>query len=203
MSAAFWDRVAERYAARPVGDSAAYEATLARVRHWLGPEMEVLELGCGTGSTAIALAEAAGRITATDVSGEMIRIAQGKAGPANLTFRQAGVDEALTGRFDVVRAFNLLHLLEDRSGTLRAVRAVLPERGLFISKTPCLAAKWWLRPVVAAMRMAGKAPRLQFLSVKGLEAAVREAGFEILETGDYPPRLPGRFIVARRLPDAR
>ena len=54
MSAGFWDAIAERYAARPIGDEAAYEATLARVRHWLSPEMRVVELGCGTGRVAAA-----------------------------------------------------------------------------------------------------------------------------------------------------
>jgi hypothetical protein len=29
---------------------------------------------------------------------------------------------------------------------------------------------------------------------------VREAGFEIVETGVFPERPPSRFIVARRLP---
>ena len=52
----FWDRIAPRYAKSPVRDQAAYEHTLDRVAHYLRPEHQVLELGCGTGTTAVHLA---------------------------------------------------------------------------------------------------------------------------------------------------
>lgn len=198
----FWDRVAVRYAQRKIGDEAAYAATLDRVRHWLSPQMSVLELGCGTGSTALRLAGAAGRIHATDASGEMIRIARAKAaeqGVATVRFAQATLSEAGAGaRFDIVMAFNLLHLLDDLPAGLASVRQSLPEGGLFVSKTPCLARKLWLRPVIGVLQILGKAPPdIGYLSVAHLEDAIRAAGFEFLETGDYPKSLPGRFVVAR------
>jgi hypothetical protein len=46
------------------------------------------------------------------------------------------------------------------------------------------------------MRMIGKAPPLRFARPARLERSITEAGFEILERGDYPP--PSRFVVARR-----
>ena len=52
----FWDGIAEKYAKRPISDMAAYEYTLGRTRSYLKPEDQVLELGCGTGSTALLLA---------------------------------------------------------------------------------------------------------------------------------------------------
>jgi len=37
------------------------------------------------------------------------------------------------------------------------------------------------------------------LSPEALEAAIRRAGFEIVETGDYPAKTPPRrFVVARK-----
>ena len=56
-AARFWNRFADRYAARPIKDVAAYEALLADVAARLKPEGKVLEIGCGTGGTAIRLAE--------------------------------------------------------------------------------------------------------------------------------------------------
>ena len=44
---AFWDNIAETYAARPVQNMDAYEETLARVRTYLRPDDAVLEVGCG------------------------------------------------------------------------------------------------------------------------------------------------------------
>ena len=54
-SARFWDRIAERYSKSPVADEAAYQKKLQVTREYFRPDMEVLEIGCGTGSTAIVL----------------------------------------------------------------------------------------------------------------------------------------------------
>jgi cyclopropane fatty-acyl-phospholipid synthase-like methyltransferase len=54
QSTKFWDRIAERYSKQPVADEAAYQKKLQVTREYFRPDMEVLEFGCGTGSTAIA-----------------------------------------------------------------------------------------------------------------------------------------------------
>jgi len=54
QSVKFWDKIAERYSRQPVADEAAYQKKLQVTREYLKPDMEVLEFGCGTGSTAIA-----------------------------------------------------------------------------------------------------------------------------------------------------
>jgi len=59
----FWDRGARKYARGAVADPAGYERTLDRTRGLLRPDHGVLELGCGTGSTALRLAGAAGAIS--------------------------------------------------------------------------------------------------------------------------------------------
>ena len=48
----FWDRLAAGYAKKPVPDEEAYARTLERVRAHLTPNDRVLELGCGTGTSA-------------------------------------------------------------------------------------------------------------------------------------------------------
>src|SRR6188768_2480172 len=91
-SSRFWDRRAASYAKKPVPDEDAYARTLERVRAYLSPSASVLELGCGTGTTALALAPSARDILATDYSAEMIGIATAKAGAAGVTnvrFRQS------------------------------------------------------------------------------------------------------------------
>ena len=55
--AAFWDRAATKYAAQPISDMTAYDATLARARTYLHPTDRVLEFGAGTGTTALHLAD--------------------------------------------------------------------------------------------------------------------------------------------------
>lgn len=198
--AAFWDRAARRYAARPVGNEAAYERTLERTRAHLHPGQVALELGCGTGTTALKLAGSVGRYVGTDISGEMIAIAREKGAPDHVRFDRAGVEEAGRGEVpDVVLAFNLFHLLDDMPGALARVHGMLAPGGLLISKTPCLGPQRWLfAPLIGAMRLIGKAPRVQMLHAGELEAAIRAAGFAIVETGDYPAGPQSRFVVARK-----
>ena len=77
--ARFWDRIARKYAADPIKDMDGYARTLDRTRHYLRGTDVVLELGCGTGTTALWLAPHVSRMVATDLSGEMIAIAREKA----------------------------------------------------------------------------------------------------------------------------
>ena len=125
--AQFWDKIAPRYAEKRVGDPVAYEANLLRVRALLKTTDRILEIGCGTGSTALRLAPVVAHITATDISRGMIDIAQSKLGPdalPNISFRQADASELIEGHpFDVICAFSLLHLIEDVMYiTLRQIR---------------------------------------------------------------------------------
>ncbi len=201
----FWDRVARKYARDPIKDMAGYTRTLESTRKRLRETDIVLELGCGTGTTALSLAPAVARLVGTDVSGEMIAIAQEKAGAqgcGNAEFAVVPAERAFgaDGAFDAVLAFNVLHLIADRPATLRqAIRALKPG-GLFISKTPCLSEmNPLLKFAVPVAQLVGKAPHVAFFSALALEREIESAGFEIIErarhgSGRKDPRI---FIVAR------
>ena len=95
-SAKFWDKIADQYSKDPIADEAAYQKKLQVTREYFQPEMEVLEFGCGTGSTAIIHAPLVKHIRAIDISEKMIEIAQGKAQAENIkniTFEQLTIDE--------------------------------------------------------------------------------------------------------------
>jgi len=202
----FWDKAAEKYAASPIKDVASYEATMDRTRAHLTASDKVLEVGCGTGTTALKLAPSVAHITSSDVSAKMIEIANAKAQDQNIEnviFLQATpMDLALDDNapFDAVLAFNILHLLEDLPGALRRIHDTLGSGGLFISKTPCIGAKFSIWPLVLPlMQMIGKAPFVAFLKPNGLETTIKDAGFEIVEVTDIPAGRANHFIVARKL----
>jgi len=203
--AAFWDRIAARYAKRPVQDMPAYDTTLARTRTYLKDSDRVLEVGCGTGTTAVRLADAVAQITATDFSAEMIRIARAKLtddikGKVRFEQADASSDAGLSAPADVVIAFNLLHLIEDPQATVRSLRDQVAPGGHLITKTACLGEKGYLlRILVGVARLFGRAPFVGFLKIDDLEQMIREAGFDIVETGDYPASPPSHFVVARRI----
>ncbi|MEL6464721.1 MAG: methyltransferase domain-containing protein [Pseudomonadota bacterium] len=202
----FWDKVAVKYAAQPISNPEAYEQTLERVVSYLKPTDRVLELGCGTGSTALKLAPHAGSIRATDFSDGMIAQAQAKSAPDNVQFLQADTfDPALKdGSFDVVMGFNLFHLVENVDAVMARVHDLLVPDGLFISKSPCIGERslglkfGLLKRLIPLMQWVGKAPYVRFDTIAGLETRITRAGFEIVETGNYPVRPPNHFVVARR-----
>jgi SAM-dependent methyltransferase len=138
--ARFWDRIAVKYAADPIADMAGYEVTLRRVQGLLSADQDVLEIGCGTGTTALRLAPFTRRLLATDVSAGMIAIAREKlaAGPVpQLSFEVADADAPVAGlgEYDVVLAFNVLHLVTDLDRALELAVQALRPGGLLISKT--------------------------------------------------------------------
>ena len=206
-TAQFWDRVAPKYAKRPISDMAAYEYTLDRTRSYLSPEDKVLELGCGTGSTALLLAGGVREIVGTDISGGMLDIAREKAqgeGVTNARFEVMTAERAtmMDERFNAVLGFNLFHLTEDPERLFRNIHERLPKGGYFISKTPCVGdpsmgvKRFGIRALVSVMQLFGKAPMLRYLTQHELEAMIERAGFEIVEAGNFPAM--SRYVVARR-----
>ncbi|MCA6120351.1 methyltransferase domain-containing protein [Bradyrhizobium sp. WSM 1704] len=205
--ARFWDRSARRYAARPVADQAEYERTLERTHALLKPSDKVLELGCGTGTTALRLAGSVQSYLATDISAAMIAIAEEKhaAGPvAGLVFRAATAEAFPPGAapFSAVLGFNYLHLVRDLPGTLRCVHALLAPQGLFISKTPCVGD---MNPlirlaVLPAMRAIGKAPYAGVFRAAELSQLLSAAGFDIVATECHATKGNDNrlYIVARK-----
>ena len=204
--ARFWDRIARKYAASPIADVAGYERTLEHTRRLLKPSDTALEVGCGTGTTALHLAPSVQRYVATDVSGEMVTIGREKAeaaGCANLAFEVARPDAAAwaPASFDVVLAFNLLHLVAARTEALKALHDALKPGGLFISKTPCLKEMNPLIRIAApVMQLFGKAPYVGFFSAQEFEREIEAAGFEIVERARHgsEKRDARLFLVARR-----
>jgi len=202
----FWDNIAEKYAASPIKNVEAYEETLTRVRTHLTPEDKVLEVGAGTGTTALKLAGNVAHITSSDISANMMDIARGKAADENIQnvrFVQASPMDAVLDEdapYDAVLAFNVLHLVEDVPSAVHRLHALLKPGGLFMSKTPCIGQSFSIWPlVVPIMRAIGKAPYVRFLKVSELENEFRAAGFEILEAEGIPQGKPNHFVVARKV----
>lgn len=201
--AKFWDRIAERYSNSPVSDEAAYQKKLKVTREYLQPHMELLEIGCGTGSTAIAHAPYVKRIRATDISSKMIEIARAEAkgqGVENVTFEQSAIDElsAPDRSFDAVLALSILHLLENKEEAIAKVYRMLKPGGVFITSTACLGDTMKFFKVIAPIgRFLGLIPLVRVFTSQELVSSLTNAEFEI----DYQWR-PGKgiavFMVAKK-----
>lgn len=200
---AIWDRIAERYARKPVPDEAIYQRKLAITQGYLRPDMSLFEFGCGTGTTAIKHAPFVDRVHAIDVSAKMLEIAGEravKAGVDNVTFERAAIDdfEAADGSYDAVLGLSILHLVADRDRTIAKVRDMLKPGGLFVSSTACLGDKLWFFKLVAPIgRFLRLMPMLRVFTTKELETSLTSAGFEI-DHRWAPEKGPSVFIVAKK-----
>jgi len=203
QSAKFWDKVAERYAKRPVADEAAYQKKLEVTRRYFRPNMEVLEFGCGTGSTAIAHAPYVKHIRAIDISSKMIEIAERKAAAAridNVTFEQSTIEDIRIAdqSVDAVLGLSILHLLNDKEAAIGKVHRMLKPGGIFVTSTACLGDTMKLFKYVAPLgRFFGVMPLVKAFTTKELQHSLTNAGFEI----DYqwqPGKGKAVFIVAKR-----
>lgn len=203
----FWDRTSRKYAKGAIADQAGYERTLDRTRALLGSCDKVLELGCGTGTTALRLAGDVQDYLATDASAGMIAIANENHAAAlipTLVFRTATAEALMleAPQWNAVLGFNYLHLVRDLPGTLRRIHTSLAAEGLFISKTPCVGDMNPLIPLalLPVMRAIGKAPYAGVFRATDLSEHIRAAGFDVLATENHATRGNDNrpYIVARK-----
>ncbi len=203
LSSRFWDRTAARYARRPIADENAYQRKLEVTRRYLRAEMEVLELGCGTGSTALLHAPYVKHIRAIDISSKMLEIARDKAAAAeidNVIFEQGAINDfaAPEESFDAILGLNILHLLENKERAIAKVHRMLKPGGVFVSSTACIGDMTvLLRPFLAAGRFLGFFPPVDIFTMQQLTDSLTDAGFSI-DHHWQPGKAKALFIVARK-----
>ena len=210
-STKFWDKIAEKYAKQPIADEAAYQKKLQITQGYFKPDMEVLEFGCGTGSTAIIHAPFVKNIRAIDISANMIAIAKSKAETQNInnvTFEQLTIEELTVpdASFDVVLGLGILHLLENKKEVISKVHKILKPGGVFITSTACLGDTMkWFKAIAWMGRSLRLIPLVKVFTSKELENNLSDAGFTIdyhwqpnQSTRKGVFTLKGVFIVAKK-----
>ncbi len=203
-SSQFWNKAAKKYAKMPIKDKEGYETTLEQTRSHLTKDDKVLEIGCGTGSTALKLSQDVNHITAIDYSIEMVEIAKGKAKEQqveNIDFIQSDLttDQFADNSFDAILAFNLIHLLQDPEQDIQRLSKLLKPGGIFISKTAFLGQGFSLfRPIIPIMRLLGLAPYVKIFKTSDLEQMFKNQGFQIIDTKFYKKSPPIKYIAAQK-----
>lgn len=202
-SSAFWDRVAERYSKNPVADEASYQKKLRVTREYFSPDAQVLEIGCGTGSTAIVHAPFVKHIRATDISPKMIEIATKKAAVENVdnvSFEVSSIDDldVADQSLDAVLGLSILHLVRDRDRVIAKAYKMLKQGGVFVTSTVCIGDTMKFFKLIAPIgRFLGLMPLVTVFTVQELVDSLTKAGFSI----DYqwqPGKGKAVFIVAKK-----
>jgi 2-polyprenyl-3-methyl-5-hydroxy-6-metoxy-1,4-benzoquinol methylase len=203
----FWDFLAKNYDRG--GDDPSGRQDLDIIEKYLASGDTLLELACGTGTLSIAIAGQVKEIHAIDISSKMIALAQSKAAGhhiENIHFVHTTLydDRYKPESFDVVMAFNILHLLEDLQPALQRINELLKSGAIFISTTPCLDGKMifanrLLMPLLRLSSKTGLIPHVNFFNTPELEGFIANANFQILETRDFYNGNTDHFVVARKI----
>lgn len=204
--ATFWNKAADGYSRKPVGDPDAFERKIAITQSLMRPDHVVLDIGCGTGSLALRLASSCAHVHGLDISSEMIRIANDKAAAqrtGNVTFHTSPFDDRFTAledeSLDGICAYSLLHLVEDRAAALAQIHRLLRPGGFFVSSTVCLRDTWVpYAPLLRVMRWLGKAPTVKMVSRTVLVAELKRAGFVDVNAPDVGATKIVSFLVATK-----
>jgi len=201
-SKSFWDKRAEKYSNRPIKDRATYQKKLKITQQYFCPDSHVLEIGCGSGGTAILHSPHVKHIVAMDISEKMIEIAQTKAveaGIKNIHFQQETLKNLDLPKesFDTVLALNVLHLLEDTDNTIDKIHQLLKNNGFFVSSTPLMGeVNIVFRWLISVMQYLGLAPYVRNLTRNQLINKLTEAGFIIEQ--EWQSSRESLFIVAQK-----
>ena len=170
--------------------------------------MEVLEFGCGTGSTAISHSQHVKRIHAIDVSSKMIEIARGKAdreNVENVTFEQSTIEQIHVPdqSLDAVLGLSILHLLENKEEAIAKVHQMLKPGGVFVTSTACIGDTMNFFKVIAPVgKFLGLMPLVKVFTMEQLVTSLTGAGFEI-DHQWQSGKGKAVFIVAKKATEAQ
>jgi ubiquinone/menaquinone biosynthesis C-methylase UbiE len=140
----FWDRFANYY------DSfidkvfrKTYKTILENIDSDLNLSHNVLEIGTGTGIISFSIYSKVSSIIATDISPEMVRVANQKlinSKIRNIDFQiQDSYNLTFPDKsFDIVIASNLFHLLYEPEKAIKEIKRVMKDNGIFIAPTFCV-----------------------------------------------------------------
>lgn len=203
VKANYWDKKARKYSQKPVPDEDIYKKKLKMTSELLNPTDKVLEIGCGSGTTALFHAGRVQSIKATDFSGEMIEIAKQKAKAQkveNVEFIQEDCETADLGveNYDMVMAHSILHLVKDPKNLIQRIHSSLKSGGYLVSSTACIDDFFklfrWIWPVCYKL---GLFPYVQALSSQFVLQIHKDCGFEI--TTEWNPTGETLFLIAKKV----
>ena len=198
----FWDRMAGSYETQP-GDED--RAVIEKIKPYLTTDSVVLDYACATGFVAHELADDVKAVHGIDISSRMIEVAEATAADhklVNTTFTHTTIFDAPFDpeTFDMILAFNILHLVEEPTSVIQRIHDLLKPGGLFVSKTPCLGERvGFMNAVQVFLRLLQLVPHVNMPQISKLEGIITAGGFEIVEAQSLSDRPPfDHLVIARK-----
>ncbi len=202
----FWDRSASTYDDNEPSSDPTHIRTVEAAKKYLDVSHVVLDYGCATGTVAFEIADQVKEVHGIDISSKMIEAAKRKAGERkvkNVDFAHATIfDERLKKEsFDVILAFNVLHLLEDPQKAVQRINELLKPGGLIISSTACMGENRasFMSVLLFLVMKIGIIPSIKFFTVSELEDAIANGNLQIVEAESLTRNPTSYFVVAKKI----
>ncbi len=197
----FWDRLADQFDNAEKGFE---QPPVDRVRKYLRNSDVVLDYGCATGTVAIEIAPAVKAVIGIDISSKMIEAANTKKAHSkftNVEFKQSTIFDPQLSRdsFDVLLAFNILHLIDDLPAAMQRINELMKPGGLMISVTSCAGEKKSiLNGMLSLLIKLGIIPRMNFFTIPELKATITLGDLQIIEAEQLEHGVANMFIVSKK-----
>lgn len=202
----FWDFLAKTYAKTPIKNQQAFNKMIENIRKHVNKTDNVFDFGCGTGTYSIAITGKVNTIHATDISKKMLSIACERAssrGIDNINFEHLEIfDKKLHSEsYNVVLAFNILHLQPDLNKTLHRIYDLLAPGGLLISKTACVGESFsFAMHLMKPLSKLGLMPHVNVFTFDQLQTSISLSQLKILEADENMGDSMEYFVVAQKDP---
>lgn len=196
----YWERHAAKYDRSMLLLGRPLPRMLELIEQEVRGAKTVLEVAAGTGIATTVVARVVGRVVATDYAAAMVRRLRERVlaeSLANVECLERDVYSlGMAPRsFDAVVCANVLHLLPDLEGALRAMRSVLRPRGKLVAPTYAHAETAASRVVSRLLGVTGFPGKRRFTTA-ALSSAIQAAGFEVRRTETIAGLLPIAFVAA-------
>ncbi len=201
----FWDRLVKNYDKKTNDLGKDHINSVAKIKEYINEHKTILDLGCASGSIAINIAKNAKEVHGIDISSKMIQVAKRKAielDIVNVKFTQSTIfDEDFSEEsFDVILAFNVLHIVEDTQMVLKRISKLLKSGGLIISSTACLGEKktllTWLLSILTKVKVI---PQINFYKISEFKGLLNNENFQIIETENEFQGSYSYLVVAKKI----
>ena len=133
----YWQKIAKIYAPLMESDKKFYADICEKIRVYLKPDMNVLELACGSGQLSVKLADSVNNWIATDFSEKMIEHAKKRTVSDKLSFYIADATNLSYGdsEFDCVVISNALHIMPEPEKAMSEICRVIKPGGILYAPT--------------------------------------------------------------------
>lgn len=199
----FWNSFAHKYDKfiyRNAGS--VYDRIIAGIKKEMASDMQVLEIGSGTGIVSLAVAPFVRCITAIDPAEEMLAVAREKQTlkrVKNIDFVAGTTDKLNINHncMDAILVVNVLHLLDDPCKEMLQIYRLVKDGGLIITPTYCHGANLKSHIISSFMSLFGFKAKTRW-SKESFRRFVESNHFNIVHEEIINGKIPLSFIVAKK-----